>query len=74
MYMFNKLIRHLVILVFKCFASVFLVVLFVVFQKLRKSYVENILEFIDTEIARDQSKTYMEILTVVFVVHHIGGR
>ncbi len=74
MYAFNKLIRHLVILVLKYSTRSFLVVLFVVFQKLRKICIKDILKFIDREVVRNQGKTSMKISTAVLVFHHINGR
>ena len=74
MYTLDKLIYHPVILVFKYSVGSFSVVFFVVFQKLKKNCIEDILEFIDKEIKCNQDKTCIEISTAVLVLYHIGDR
>lgn len=74
MYTLNKLIHYPVIVFFKRSISGLSIVLFIVFQKLRRSCIEDILEFIDRKTTCNQSKTFIEILIGILVFHHIGGR
>lgn len=73
-YAFNKLIRHQIILVFKYPIFSFVVILFVVFQKLKKSYIKNILKFINREVMCNQGKISIEILIAILIFHYISSR
>lgn len=70
-YALNQLICDPVIFVFKYRKSGFSVILLLIFQKLRESYIEDVFELIDREVVCNQSKTSMEISAFFLVLHHI---
>lgn len=72
--MFNKLIRHFVIFKLKYSISGLLIILFVIFQILKESWIRDILEFSNRKAVHNQGKIFLEISIAIFIFYKIGGK
>lgn len=72
--MLNKLTRHFVIFILKYSISGLLVILFIVFQTLKKSWIRDILEFTNREVVYNQGKIFLEISIAIFIRYKISDK